>query len=116
MLKQLRIVLGASHVCVGFDAFLDLVLEEKVVAGTYMVVLVRLETLSRVSFFDLKLGVQSVYDFFVDRDRVYSYYDSFVIRLTGHQIEPRMLSDLIDCVSFLGVCVQNAMKEVLGLI
>ena len=111
--EELRVVVRRSDIGYALFPFFYQVLQEKVVTGTDVVVLVSLNALPSVIFIDTVLSLHAVQNLGVDWHRVYADLDALEIGFTGYQVEPWVLSDLIYCVSFLRVSVQNAVKEVL---
>lgn len=78
--------------------------------------LVGLDALASVALLEAELLVHPIENALVDGHRVNANLNTFEIRLARHEIEPRMLPDLINGVPLLRVRVQYPSQQIIGLI
>lgn len=99
------IIIRRSNISNCFLSLLDEVFKQQVVTGTDVVMLVGLDTLSSVVLVDIVVSLHAIQDRAIDWNRVDTNFYTLEIGVTGKDIEPRVLADLVYCVSFLRVSV-----------
>lgn len=114
--KQLGIVVWLTNISDAFFALLDDLFEKKVITGRNVIVFIGLDAFTSVMLVDSILYLHGVKNCIIDRHWVDANLDSFELAFTFYYFEPRVLPDLVDGVPLLGVCVEDAVEEVLGVV
>jgi len=114
--EEVRVVVRRADVSDTLVSLLDKFFEEQVVSSTDVVVLVRLDAFLSVLFIDLVNRLHCVKDIGINRYGVNSDLDPLEVGFAGHDVEPGVLPNLLDGVSLLRVCVQDALEKILGFV
>ena len=114
--KQLGIVVWLTNISDAFFALLDDLFEKKVITGRNVIVFIGLDAFTSVMLVDSILYLHGIKNCIIDRHWVDANLDSFEFAFTFYYFEPRVLPDLVDGVPLLGVCVEDAVEEVLGVV